>query len=119
MDQSSRSGLNERYGLLVLRSGSNNIKNIKLNNLKISNIYPTPTNSDNNHQGYGIRFESENNDNVLNYYDGITAENLDILKTGHYGLHIVNRMSGAQADYYHRNISIKNSKFTEEQEIQD
>ena len=78
MNQSSRSGLNERYGLLVLRSGSNNVKNISLSDLKINNIYPSPTDSDNNHQGYGIRFESVNDDNVLNFYDGITAENLDI-----------------------------------------
>ena len=34
MNQSSRSGLNERYGLLVLRSGSNNVKNISLSDLK-------------------------------------------------------------------------------------
>ena len=113
MDQSSRSGLDLRFGLLVLRHGSGNIRNISLSDIKISDIYPTPNNSDNNHQGYGIRFESLNDDNVLNYYNGIQMENLDILNTGHYGIHIVNRMSGAQADYYHRNIVIKNSKFTD------
>ena len=37
-------GLNERYGLLVLRSGSNNVKNISLSDLKINNIYPNPSN---------------------------------------------------------------------------
>ena len=39
-----------------------------------------------------------------------SIENLDISNTGHYGIQIVNRMSGAQ-DYYHRNIVIKDSKF--------
>ena len=113
MDQSSRSGLNERFGVLVLRHGSSNISKINLNDLKISNIFPSPTNSDNNHKGYGVRFESENDDNVLNFYDGINIENMDISNTGHYGIHIVNRMSGAQEDFYHRNILIKNSKFTD------
>ena len=111
MNQSSRSGEDERFGLLVLRHGSSNINDIKLDDIKISEIYPTPSNSDNNHQGYGIRFESLNDDSVLNYYDGIEIENLDISNTGHYGIHIVNRMSGAQPDYYHRNIVIKDSKF--------
>ena len=52
-----------------------------------------------------------NNDGELNYFDGITIDNVDISLTGHYGIHIVNRMSGAQADFYHRNISITNSSF--------
>ena len=63
MNQSNESGEDERFGLLVLRHGSSNIKDIKLDDIKISEIYPTPSNSD-NHQGYGIRFESLNDDSV-------------------------------------------------------
>ena len=39
-------------------------------------------------------------------------DNVDISLTGHYGIHIVNRMSPADSEFYHRNITIKNSKFT-------
>ena len=111
MDGSNRSGQDERFGLLALRFGAGkNIKHIKVSNVKISNIFPTPTEDSYIHQGYGMRFESYN-DAELNYYDGISIDNLDVSLTGHYGVHIVNRMSGAQADYYHRNISIINSSF--------
>ena len=111
MDDSNRNGMDERFGILVLRFGAGkNINHIKVSNVKISNIYPTPSNQDNKHKGYGIRFESYN-DGDINYYDGITIDNVDISLTGHYGIHIVNRMNGAQADYYHRNIKITNSKF--------
>ena len=111
MDDSNRNGMDERFGILVLRFGAGkNINHIKVSNVKISNIYPTPSNKDNKHKGYGIRFESYN-DGDINYYDGITIDNVDISLTGHYGIHIVNRMNGAQADYYHRNIKITNSKF--------
>ena len=111
MDDSNRNGMDERFGILVLRFGAGkNINHIKVSNVKISNIYPTPSNQDNKHKGYGMRFESYN-DGDINYYDGITIDNVDISLTGHYGIHIVNRMNGAQADYYHRNIKITNSKF--------
>ena len=111
MDDSTRNGMDERFGILVLRFGAGkNINHIKVSNVKISNIYPTPSNQNNKHKGYGMRFESYN-DGDINYYDGITIDNVDISLTGHYGIHIVNRMNGAQADYYHRNIKITNSKF--------
>lgn len=111
MNGSSRSGQDERFGILALRFGNGkNINHLKFSNIKISNIYPTPSEQSNNHQGYGMRFESYN-EAELNYFDGITIDNIDISFTGHYGIHIVNRMSGAQADYYHRNISITNSNF--------
>jgi len=111
MHDSNRDGQDERFGILVLRFGAGkNIRNLKVSDVKISNIYPTPSDQDNKHQGYGIRFESYN-DGEINYYDGINIDNVDISLTGHYGIHIVNRMSGAQADYYHRNISITNSNF--------
>ena len=111
MSGSSRTGQDERYGILALRFGAGkNINHLKFSNVKISNIYPTPSEQSYNHQGYGMRFESYN-DGELNYFDGITIDNVDISLTGHYGIHIVNRMSGAQADFYHRNISITNSSF--------
>ena len=111
MSGSSRTGQDERYGILALRFGAGkNINHLKVSNVKISNIYPTPSEQSYNHQGYGMRFESYN-DGELNYFDGITIDNVDISLTGHYGIHIVNRMSGAQADFYHRNISITNSSF--------
>lgn len=111
MNASARSGQDERFGILALRFGAGkNINHLKFSNVKIANIYPTPSEQSYNHQGYGIRFESYN-DTELNYYDGISIDNVDISLTGHYGIHIVNRMSGAQAGYYHRNISITNSSF--------
>ncbi len=111
MSGSSRNGQDERFGILAIRFGvGKNINHLKISNVKISNIYPTPAEQSYNHQGYGMRFESYN-DAELNYYDGISIDNVDISLTGHYGIHIVNRMSGAQAEYYHRNISITNSNF--------
>jgi|TARA_B110000263_G_scaffold211043_1_gene193827 hypothetical protein len=111
MSGSSRTGQDERFGILALRFGAGkNINHLKVSNVKISNIYPTPSEQSYNHQGFGMRFESYN-EAELNYYDGITIDNVDISLTGHYGIHIVNRMSGAQADFYHRNISITNSNF--------
>ena len=94
-----------RYG------NGRNISNISITDVKISEIYPTPSNSDNRYKGYGIRFESYN-DSEINYYDNIDIDNVDISLTGHYGIHIVNRMSPANEDFYHRNITITNSKFT-------
>ena len=112
MHNSDRSGEGERFGILVLRYGNGrNISNISISDIKISDIYPTPSNSDNKHKGYGIRFESYN-DSEINYYNNIDIDNVDISLTGHYGIHIVNRMSPANEDFYHRNISITNSKFT-------
>ena len=111
MSGSGRNGQDERFGILAIRFGAGkNINHLKISNVKISNIYPTPAEQSYNHQGYGMRFESYN-DAELNYYDGISIDNVDISLTGHYGIHIVNRMSGAQAEYYHRNISITNSNF--------
>ncbi len=111
MNASNRSGQNERFGILALRFGAGkNINHLKVSNIKIANIYPTPTERSYNHQGYGIRFESYNNTEI-NYYNGISIDNVDISLTGHYGIHIVNRMSEAKAEVYHRNISITNSKF--------
>ena len=111
MHGSSRSGQDERFGILALRFGAGkNINHLKVSNVKISNIYPTPNEDSYKHQGYGMRFESYNNSEI-NYYDGISIDNVDISLTGHYGIHIVNRMSSTQADFYHRNISITNSKF--------
>ena len=111
MNASERSGEEERYGLLVLRyGGGRNISNISLKDLLIYDIYPTPSDNSKKHQGYGIRFESYNNSEI-NYYDNIEIDNVDISLTGHYGVHIVNRMSPANEDYYHRNIRITNSKF--------
>ena len=112
MNGSERSGEDERYGLLVLRYGDGrNISNISIKNLIISDIYPTPSDNSKKHQGYGIRFESYNNSQI-NYYDNIEIDNVEISLTGHYGIHIVNRMSPANEDFYHRNIKITNSKFT-------
>ena len=112
MHSSDRNGQDERYGILVLRYGDGrNISNININNVKISNIYPTPGDATKEHQGYGIRFESYNNSD-RNYYSNIEIDNVDISLTGHYGIHIVNRMSPANSEFYHRNITIKNSKFT-------
>ena len=111
MNASERSGEEERYGLLVLRyGGGRNISNISLKDLLIYDIYPTPSDNSKKHQGYGIRFESYNNSDI-NYYDNVEIDNVDISLTGHYGVHIVNRMSPANEDYYHRNIRITNSKF--------
>ena len=111
MSGSTRSGQDERFGLLALRFGEGkNINHLKVSNVKVSNIYPTPNETSYKHQGYGMRFESYN-DSEINYFDGIIIDNVDISLIGHYGIHIVNRMSGAQADYYHRNITITNSKF--------
>ena len=102
----------KRYGLLVLRYGDGrNISNISIKNSIISDIYPTPSDNSKKHQGYGIRFESYNNSQI-NYYDNIEIDNVEISLTGHYGIHIVNRMSPANEDFYHRNIKITNSKFT-------
>ena len=112
MNDSERSGEDERYGLLVLRYGDGrNISNISIKNLIISDIYPTPSDNSKKHQGYGIRFESCNNSQI-NYYDNIEIDNVEISLTGHNGIHIVNRMSPANEDFYHRNIKITNSKFT-------
>ena len=58
MHNSDRSGEDERFGILVLRYGNGrNISNISITDVKISEIYPTPSNSDNRYKGYGIRFE--------------------------------------------------------------
>jgi len=114
MDGSSRSGEDIRYGILILRDiNGQNINNIKISSVNISDIYPTPSDSSNNHKGYGIAFDSlKNDDNTqLNYFDDIEIDDVEISLTGHYGIHVRNQMPSADSDYYHRNITIKNSNF--------
>mgnify|MGYP003313922553 FL=1 len=109
MHNSDRTGKDDRFGILVLRFGDGkDISNINIKNVKISNVYPTPGDATKEHRGYGIRFESYN-ESQRNYYSNIEIDNVDISLTGHYGIHIVNRMSPANSEFYHRNITIKNS----------
>ena len=83
------SGKNVRFGLKVV-GDQISLENFKMNNLYIHDIYPTPTNVQNTHKGYGIKLETTSVDSIgmFNTISNVEISNITIKKTGHYGIWI-------------------------------
>ena len=83
------SGINVRFGVKIVADVSS-LSNFTIDNLKIHNIFPTPTNSQLTHQGYGIKIETRSDTTIvqLNTISNVLIKNTSISETGHYGIWI-------------------------------
>ena len=83
------SGKNVRFGLKIVGDLSS-LENFTINQLYIHDIYPTPSNSQFVHQGYGIKLETTSVDSIsmFNTISNVDIFNINITKTGHYGIWI-------------------------------
>ena len=83
------SGKNVRFGIKVV-ADIMSLEDIVVNDVYIHDIYPTPTNPENQHLGYGIKFENRSDtlNGLINTIDHITIEDVEVTRTGHYGLWI-------------------------------
>ena len=83
------SGKNVRFGIKVV-ADSESVQGIDIENVQIHDIYPTPTNSDNKHLGYGIKFENRSDtlSGLINTINNVSIFETNITKTGHYGIWI-------------------------------
>ena len=83
------SGKNVRFGVKIV-ADQISLENFKMNHLYIHDVYPTPTNSQYIHQGYGIKLETTSVDSIslFNTISNVEIMNVNITKTGHYGLWI-------------------------------
>ena len=83
------SGINVRFGVKIVADVSS-LSNFTIDNLKIHNIFPTPTNLQLIHQGYGIKIETRSDTTFvqLNTISNVLIKNTSISETGHYGIWI-------------------------------
>ena len=83
------SGINVRFGVKIVADVSS-LSNFTIDNLKIHNIFPTPTNLQLIHQGYGIKIETRSDTTIfqLNTISNVLIKNTSISETGHYGIWI-------------------------------
>lgn len=83
------SGKNVRFGVKIV-ADSISLNNFSIDNLLIHDVYPTPTNSQYSHQGYGIKLETSSDTTIglLNILKNIQITNTTITQTGHYGIWI-------------------------------
>ena len=83
------SGKNVRFGIKVVADVMS-LQEIVVKDAYIHDIYPTPTNPENQHLGYGIKFENQCDtlNGFVNTIDHITIQNVEVTRTGHYGLWI-------------------------------
>ena len=100
------SGKNVRFGIKVVADATS-IEGIVVRGVVIHDIFPTPTNLENKHLGYGIKLENRS-DTLLgnvNTIDHVVVEDTEITRTGHYGFWI--KALGLAG-----NNNIKNTTFT-------
>lgn len=105
-------GRNVRFGLKIVAS-SRSLSGFTLSNLYIHDIYPTPTNPDNIHQGYGIKFESQSDLAVpaIRTIAGVEMDGLLVKQTGHYGVWIKPLGLVGSDDHKHNDFTLRNSTF--------
>ena len=89
VENSWGSGKNVRFGVKVVAS-TQDLQNFTFNDLYIHDIYPTPSNTNNIHLGYGIKFETQSDltSGLVNTISNVKVINSTISNTGHYGLWI-------------------------------
>lgn len=106
------SGENVRFGIKIVAS-NRSLDNFSFSNLLIRDIYPSPSNANNLHQGYGIKFESQSNANTNTYYtiSDVLMEQLVVTRTGHYGIWIRPLGLNGIDDYKHNNFTLRHSQF--------
>ena len=78
------SGKNVRFGIKVV-ADSTSVQGIVITDVQIHDIYPTPSNSDYTHLGYGIKFENRSDTliGLINTINDVSISDVHITKTGH------------------------------------
>ena len=101
-----------RFGVKILARGRS-ISGFSFSNLDIHDIYPTPIDPGKDHQGYGIKFESQSDldTNVIYTISQIDMDDLTISRTGHYGIWIKPLGLSGSDDHKHEDITLRNSTF--------
>ena len=81
------SGKNVRFGIKVV-ADSQSIVGFRFLNLFVHDVFPTPTEAENEHKGYGIKIETLSDLAVddANLASNIHFSGLTISRTGHYGI---------------------------------
>ena len=81
------SGKNVRFGIKVV-ADSQSIVGFRFLNLFVHDVFPTPTEAENEHKGYGIKIETLSDLAVDDAYlaSNIHFSGLTISRTGHYGI---------------------------------
>ena len=107
------SGKNVRFGIKVV-ADSTNIHGIVVSDVLIHDIFPTPTNSNNQHLGYGIKLENRSDTlaGIVNTINNVTIEGAEITRTGHYGLWIKALGLAGNDDIKNENIHVLNCTFS-------
>ena len=106
------SGKNVRFGLKFV-ADTDSMRYFRIDNLFIHDIYPTPTNIDNKHQGYGMKFEGQvdHANAVYPLISDIIVENCYVTETGHYGLWTKVLGNMGSDLYKHDGIIVRNNTF--------
>lgn len=105
-------GKNVRYGILV-KTDIDSMQYFRFMNLNIHDIFPSPTNVNNIHKGYGILIRSQSDQTTNDYQviSDIAIDNCVISQTGHYGLWIQARGLSGNDVYKNHNVSVANCSF--------
>ena len=107
------SGKNVRFGIKVVADAST-VKDFVFRDVKLHDIYPTPTNPDNAHLGYGIKLESRSNtlNGQIHTIDDVLVTGVEFTRTGHYGMWIKPLGLTGNSTIKHENIHITGCTFT-------
>ena len=107
------SGKNVRFGAKIVADTAS-MMGITIRNVVIHDIYPTPTNLDNVHLGYGIKLENHSDTlaGSINTINDIIIEGVTITHTGHYGLWIKALGLAGNEEIKNNNILVTGCTFT-------
>ena len=107
------SGKNVRFGIKVVADAAT-VKDLVFRDVKLHDIYPTPTNPDNAHLGYGIKLESRSDtlNGQIHTIDDVLVTGVEFTRTGHYGMWIKPLGLAGNNNIKHENIHITGCTFT-------
>ena len=107
------SGKNVRFGIKVVADVMS-LEDIVVKDVFIHDIYPTPTNTENQHLGYGIKFENRSDtlNGLVNTIDHITIEDVEITRTGHYGLWVKALGLAGNEEIKNENVLVRGCVFS-------
>lgn len=105
-------GRNVRFGIKIV-ANTRSLTGFTFTHLNIHDIYPTPTNTNFTHQGYGIKFESQSNvgANAIYTISDVVMDSLNLSQTGHYAIWIRPLGLDGNDDHKHFNFTLRNSTF--------
>tara|TARA_B100000524_G_scaffold2775_1_gene1706 strand:- start:1238 stop:3127 length:1890 start_codon:yes stop_codon:yes gene_type:complete len=107
------SGKNVRFGIKVVADATP-LEGIVIRDIVIHDVFPTPTNPENKHLGYGIKLENRSDTLAgnVNTIDDVVIENAKVTRTGHYGLWIKALGLAGNNSIKNNNIHVKGCTFS-------